>query len=275
MAVLTKLGFIGLPAVRSSLNANDIVLVMGLVFLAMLFIPLTVRRFFDPTPLEPQVRLFILIPIVYAIAVVAAIYPKSAWRFARRKSGEGRPAAGYAASGALAAVAAFVVSLILRFAFNAEGNIFQVLGAEGSFSTAWTQSLQRWPWHLMTFFMTVAIAWMADDCADANNEPAWLRWAEAAALAAICVALQWTVAELFAAVGNPMASTLREHLMSSVTVAAAIGGGLGWFVPYTYRARRRQPASLGTAVQAEAPTGPSLSLARPSDIAPRIPASSV
>src|SRR5262249_29687982 len=186
MGALARLGFTGLSAMRSALNANDIVLVMRLVFLAMLFIPLAVRRFFDPTPLSQDVRLFILIPIIYAIAVVAALYPKSAWRFARRKPGEGRPVAGYAASAILAAAAAFVVSLLLRFAFNSEGNIFEVLGKDGSFATAWAQSLERWPWHLLTFFVTVAIAWMADNYFDANREPAWLRWAEGVALSAIC-----------------------------------------------------------------------------------------
>jgi hypothetical protein len=276
ITALTRLGFTGLPAVRSSLNANDIVLVMGLVFLAILFIPLTVRRFFDPTPLPGEVRLYILIPIVYAIAVVAAIYPKSAWRFARRKPGEGRPAVGYAASGALAAVAAFVVSLILRFAFNAEGNIFQVLAKDGSFATAWAQSLERWPWHLMTFFTTVAIAWMADDRPDSNKEPTWLRWAEAAALSAICVALHWTVVQLFAAAGNPFALVLEQQLLTSLTVAAAIGASIGGFVPYKYRSRARQPAvaAVGIAAPNEKALVPDLTLARPSDISPRIPASS-
>jgi hypothetical protein len=241
---LTQLGFTGLPTMRSPLSANDIVLVMGLVFLAILFIPLVARRFVDPVPLAGQMRLFILIPTIYAISVVAAIYPKSAWRFASREAGESRPVAAYAASAALAAIAAFVVALLLRFAFDAQGNVFQVLAMPGAFAKAWATSLDRWPWQLSTFFVTVAIAWLADDWCDAKPEPAWLRWMEAVALCLICVALQWAVVQLFAAARNPMAEVMLEHLGTTLAIPAVIGAGIGWLVPHTYRLRGRQPATV-------------------------------
>jgi len=252
LAALTQLGFSGLPATRNPLSANDIVLVMGLVFLAMLFIPLMTRRFFDPTPLSNPVRLMILVPLIYAIAVVAAIYPKSAWPFARRNAGDGRPVAGYAASAALAAVAAFLVALLLRFAFDAQGNVFQALATPGAFRAAWLVSLDRWPWQFMTFFVTVAIAWMADDYADRNAEPGWLRWAEAVALCAIFVILQWVVAQLFAAAEPRMAELLRKQIPLLLTTAGATGAGIGWLVPHAYRRRgRRQPVvAIGNAAPA-------------------------
>jgi len=257
LAALTRLGFTGLPALRAPLSANDIVLVMGLVFLAVVFIPLMARRFFEPTPLEAQIRLFILIPVIYAIAVVAAIYPKSAWRFARRDVGGGRPVAAYAASAVLAVAAAFVVSLLLRFAFDANGNVFQALATPDAFARAWTKSLERWPWHFMTFFMTVAIAWMADDWLRQSAEPGWLRWVEAVVMCAICAALQWTVVQLFLAAGSETTATLemlaalQERLPVTLATAAAIGAAIGWFVPHTYRSRGRQTSAV--AVSAAVP----------------------
>ena len=54
--LMVELGFDGLPPPARSLNPHDIVLVVGLVFIAMLFIPLMMRRFFYPDVLPPQVR---------------------------------------------------------------------------------------------------------------------------------------------------------------------------------------------------------------------------
>ena len=101
-ATLTQLGFSGLPAIADPLSAHDIVLVVGLVFLAMLFVPLMVRRFFDPTPLAQPVRALVMVPIIYTIAIVLAIYPKSMWEYARRRTRHQRPVAAYALSGVAA-----------------------------------------------------------------------------------------------------------------------------------------------------------------------------
>ena len=78
-------------------------------------------------PLAPNMRVLVMVPIIYAIAIVSAIYPKSLFPFASRQLGGHRPVAAYALSGLVAAVAAFVVSLLFRFAFDAEGNVFQAL----------------------------------------------------------------------------------------------------------------------------------------------------
>ena len=69
---LAQLGFAGLPAARGPLTSHDVVLVAGLVFLAMLFVPLMMRRFIDPLPMPQNLRILVTVPIVYAIAIVAA-----------------------------------------------------------------------------------------------------------------------------------------------------------------------------------------------------------
>jgi hypothetical protein len=245
-AALTQLGFGGLPALRSPLSAHDIVLVMGLVFLAMLFVPLMLRRFFDPTPLGPNVRVIVMVPIIYAIAIVLAVYPKSMLPFARRVPGGGRPVAAYALSGVAAAAAAFVVSLLFRFAFDSKGNVLQALATHGAFVQAWQVTAQRWPWLLMTGLAAVAIAWAADDhLAEQGPPPRWLRAAETVALALVFGALQWMVLQLLTGQGRTFSFETWVRMMITSTL---IGALIGWFVPHLFRAPGRGGARLRPAL---------------------------
>ena len=237
--VLTRLGFAALPQVTNRLTSNDIVLVVGLVFIAMLFIPLAMRRFFVPEMLPVEVRVLVMVPIVYAIAIVAAIYPKSAWSFATRSVGGQRPYAGYAASGAAAAMAAFIVGVLFRFAFDSNGNVLQTLSAPGAFGKAWATSLERWPWLLMTFFVTISIAWTADDYnGDGLEVPGWLRWAEGGALAIVFTSAQWLVSQLLIA-NAPL--DRMQHLIDAeprmLITAGFVGACFGFLVPSLYRAK--------------------------------------
>ncbi|HEY6512429.1 MAG TPA: hypothetical protein VI032_10645 [Burkholderiaceae bacterium] len=258
---LARLGFSGLPQETHPLTPNDIVLVAGLVFIAMLFIPLMVRRFFDPELLQVQWRVLITVPIVYAIAIVAAIYPKSVWQQARRSASGQRPFAAYAASGVVAACAAFIVGLLFRFAFDSYGNVFQALSTPGAFAKAWSTSLERWPWLLMTLFATISIAWAADDYQPSHAEaPPWLRWAEAAALAAVFVLSEALVVELLVSNAKAAAAllaedserrrillgtaaALTERLPIMLMTGGVIGACIGFLVPSLYRARA-QPRPL-------------------------------
>ncbi|MEF7617584.1 hypothetical protein V4F39_26985 [Aquincola sp. MAHUQ-54] len=244
---LAELGFSPVPEARGPLNSHDLVLVTGIVFLAMLFVPLMTRRIFDPTPLPMSLRVLVMVPIIYAIAIVVAVYPKSVWAFASRKAGERRPVAAYALSGAIAAAAAFLVSLLFRFAFETPGNVLQVLATPGAFSRAWHLTVERWPWLLMTFFATIAIAWAADDHLPGEGvPPRWLRWVEAAALAAVFGLLQWTVLQLFAAVmPADRVARLLESTARMIFTSVLIGGAIGWYVPHMCRAPGRRPRSAG------------------------------
>ena len=237
---LAQLGFAGLPSARGPLTSHDVVLVAGLVFLAMLFVPLMLRRFIDPLPMTQNLRILVTVPIVYAIAIVAAIYPKSVWPFAARQPGGERPFAAYAVSGVIAAAASFAVSLVFRFVFDKSGNIFQSLSTPGAFEEAWTTTLVRWPWLLMTFFVTVAVAWTAD-----NMEPAdpagrlRLRAIEAGSLAIALGLAQWSVLQLLAGASPEAAARLAEAAPRIVGTAIAVGACIGWLVPTMHRTRNR------------------------------------
>jgi hypothetical protein len=235
---LARLGFSGLPQESSPLNSNDIVLVVGLVFIAMLFIPLAIRRFFDHDMLPPDVRVLVMVPIVYAIAIVAAIYPKSVWRGAARSEGGQRPFAAYALSAVGATVAAFFISLLFRFAFDSNGTVFDVLAKPGAFGQAWHTSVERWPWLLMSFFATLSIAWAADDFHGTESVvPKWLRWVEAAALCAVFTLAQWAVIQLLIGISTGHGPSWPELQRRMLITAGAIGACIGFLVPSLYRAR--------------------------------------
>lgn len=238
-AEISKLGFSGLPATPSTLSAHDLVLVSGLVFLAMLFVPLALRRFVSPAPLDQQIRVLIMVPIIYTISIVVAIYPKSVWSFAMRKGAGPRPYAAYATSGLVAAAVAFVVALIFRFAFDTQGNVLQALASPGAFANAWNLSVDRWPWLIMTFFVTVAVAWAADDHVEnPASESLKLRIAEAASLAIVFSVMSWAVVQLLAAGKSPAeAARLLSAMPQMIATSAVIGSCIGWFVPHLYRTR--------------------------------------
>lgn len=237
-ADLSKLGFGGLTAARGPISAHDIVLVIGLVFLALLFIPLMMRRFFDPSMLGLSLRLLIMVPIIYAVAIVSAIYPKSVFPFSTRLDGASRPYAAYALSGAASAAIAFVVSLLFRYAFGSDGTVFQALATPGAFEKAWHVSVERWPWPLMTFFMTVAIAWAADNRPrDSAKAATALRWIEAGSLGAVFCALQWVTIQLLT-LHTTMKLPASAGARMMIT-ALVIGGFVGWFVPHLHRSQGR------------------------------------
>lgn len=242
-ADLSKLGFAGLTAARGPISAHDIVLVIGLVFLALLFIPLMMRRFFDPAMLGLSLRLLIMVPIIYAVAIVSAIYPKSVFPFSTRLESAGRPFAAYALSGAASAAVAFVVSLLFRYSFGSDGTVFQALATPGAFEKAWRTSVERWPWLLMTFFMTVAIAWAADNRPRSTAKSATnLRWIEAASLGVVFCALQWVTIQLLA-----LHTTMQFPPSAGVRMmitALVIGSLIGWFVPHLHRSQGRGTVKL-------------------------------
>lgn len=251
-AALTRLGFPGIGHSRQVLNVHEVFLVAGLIFFGMLLITLVTRRFFSPQPLAPNLRVLIMVPMIYAIAIMLAIYPKAVWPFADIRRVGYRPVAGYAASGALAAGAAFVVSLLFRYVFEYPGNLVEALGSPGRFRDVFAVTIERWPWLLMVFFATVAIAWTADDYVDEPAKaPKWLRAAEAAGLAIAFALLQWMIVELLIAVrAAPAAMLARVPTMAATSLL--IGATIGWFVPHLYRAKLTPPPAVAAvpAVQA-------------------------
>ena len=236
------MGFKGLPKVPDILNAHDLVLVSGLVFIAMLFVPLIIRRFFVDARLGYEMRIVVMVTIIYAVSIVLAIYPKSAWTYAMRRPGQPRPFAAYAVSGLLAASASFFISVLFHFAFDTQGNVLHALATPGAFSQAWNDTTERWPWLLMTFFITVSIAWAADNKEDeAPASRLRLRLIEAATLAAIFGTLAWMVVQLLVAVLPPAdVARILGAQAKMIARSTVIGLIVGAFVPHMYRTRSRR-----------------------------------
>ncbi len=256
-AALAQLGFTGLERPRHALGSHELVLVGGLIFCAMLLVSLATRRFFDPAPLAAGLRMIVMVTLIYVIAIVLAIYPKAVWPFADIRVVGHRPAAAYAVSGLAAAVAALLVSLLFRFVLDEPGNILQLLSTPGRFAKAWIITLERWPWLLMTGFITVAIAWAADDHANTDEPPPrWLRPAEAGGMALVFGLLQWLTVQLL--VGNAPVELQQAWLQKQpqmILTAMAVGGCIGGLVPHLYRRKSRAPVAPVPAVMTAQPTG--------------------
>jgi hypothetical protein len=241
-AALANMGFAGLPDARGSLSLHEVALVAGLIFLAMLLALLIARRFFDPTPLQPNLRVLVMVPIIYAVAIITALYPKAAWEFADIRRVGHRPYAAYLVSGAIAAMAAFGISLLFRYLFEDAGNLLVALSEPGRFERALTATAERWPWLLMTVMTTVAIAFVADNRAsEPGSTPARLRAVEALALAACFAVFQWIVVQLLAQVTRFGAGWYGEEVRLVMT-ASAIGACIGYLVPHLHRRRIRGEA---------------------------------
>jgi len=92
----------------------------------------------------------------------------------------------------------------------------------------------------MTFFITVAVAWAADDRepADANGRLR-LRAIEAASLAVALGLAQWCVLQLLLGSSPEMAARLGDAAPRMVATAVAVGACIGWLVPTMHRSRSR------------------------------------
>lgn len=232
-AALARLGFSGLPYAPGRLSLNELALVGGLVFLVMVLVALIARRFVDPTPLQLNMRVLIMVPLIHTVAVIAALYPKAVWAFADIKRVGHRPYAAYALSGLIAAVAALMISLLFRYLFEDAGNLLVALSEPGRFGKAVTATVERWPWLLLTALNTVAIAFAADNWAvHAESVGKRLRTYEALGLAGCFALFQWIVVQLLAqSLGNWwFAQELRL-----VVTAAVIGACIGYLVPHLHR----------------------------------------
>lgn len=233
--LLAALGFETAPKPMQRLTAHDVFLVGGVIFLTMLFLTLVLNQNLRSTDLAANINLraLFMVPVIYCVAIVAAIYPKSFWPVADIHTVGYRPVMGYVLSGLLAVAAAFVIQLLFRYV---QGGLATMIGP-GGFMKAFRTNLDRWPWLLMNFLMTIAIAWAADNHAlSKEKEPPWLRMSETLGLAAVCGVLQWVTLQLLLAFSsNPgrWDGRIEQMILTSTLVGAIIG----FFVPHYYRAR--------------------------------------
>ncbi|WP_250532351.1 hypothetical protein [Caballeronia sp. ATUFL_F1_KS39] len=236
-STLAKLGFCSVSKPINPMRADDLVLVIGLIFFVVVVV-IVLLGAINGAADAASFRLAVLLPMIYGISIAAAIYPKAAWPYARMKFPGRRPIAAYAICGVLAVAASAPAALILRMVWSNTGNPLDLLIQEGLFSRALNESIQRWPWYVGTFFTTIAIAWAADDYFGVADPPKWLRYAEALALAGFLVLVQFLVLQFFKNDDNLRAFyQLRlEPNRSQIYInSAAIGLCIGFLIPHFYR----------------------------------------
>lgn len=252
--LLAALGFEAAPKPMQRLTAHDIFLVGGVIFLTMLFLTLILNQNLQTTDLAANINLRVLfmVPVIYCVAIVAAIYPKSFWPFADIHTVGYRPVMGYVASGLLAVVAAFLIQLLFRYV---QGGLTTMIGP-GSFMKAIMTNLDRWPWLMMNFLMTIAIAWAADNHAlNKEKEPPWLRLSETLGLAGVCGVLQWVTLQLLLAFSSDP-GRWNGRIDQMILTSTLVGAIIGFFVPHYYRARgSAEPATSGVRGAARFGTG--------------------
>lgn len=232
---LREFGFETSEKPSQMLTAHDIFLVGVVIFLMMLFTTLIINQNFSSINLAADfsVRVLFMVPIIYCVAIAAAIYPKAFWPFADIHQVGSRPIMGYVLSGLLAVVATFLIQLLFRYV---QGGVTEML-SPGAFMKALHTNVDRWPWLLMNFLMTIVIAWAADNHAlSREKEPRWLRLSETLGLAAICGVLQWVTLQLLLMVSsNP--GRLYGKAGQMILTSTLVGGIIGFFVPHYYRMR--------------------------------------
>jgi hypothetical protein len=169
---LKDLGFEQSDEVRNRLSYQDIVAIAGIVFVAMNAGVLPSRTFAPQASVSSSVMIPAMVSIIYALALVVAIYPKGLWRFFDIAALGRRPMGAYLVSATLAAILSLFISLTFKFVFMFPGD----------FVGALKDTQYRWPWLVMTGGITFAIAWAADDYyRKGKDAPPWLRFAERSA----------------------------------------------------------------------------------------------
>ena len=228
-ARLKEMGFVNVEDLPRPLGANEIVLVAALVLIIVNGMGVIYSFFADvESPNRPDLkemfRISVMVSLIYAAAVVIALYPKAVWRFADIRRTMTRPLAPYAVSGLLAVACAFLISVTFNYLFVS----LDKFNERDHFSNVIHDiTSQQWPWFIMTMSITVAIAWVTDDWAlDPGKEPRWLRWAEAVALAVVFSAVQLYVGNMLGRAHDPVRLLLTS---------AILGAAIGFFVPHRYR----------------------------------------
>ncbi|WP_231130489.1 hypothetical protein [Burkholderia cepacia] len=234
---LAQLGFRGVSKPNNPLRADDLVLVVGLIFFVVVIV-IVLLGAINGAAKAASFRIAVLLPMIYGISIVAAVYPKAARGYTQTRLPDRRPIAAYAICGLFAVVATFPAALLLRMIWVNSGNPVDLLVQKGIFLTALNESLQRWPWYVGTFFTTVGIAWATDDYHGAANPPGWLRYVEAVALGLFFVLVQCMVMQFFKSdLGLRIfyENRLEPNLLQIYMNSAGIGICIGFFVPHFYR----------------------------------------
>jgi hypothetical protein len=224
-----QMGFESAHEIGETLNPNQIVTLVAMLFAALLIV-LTVVG--SQMALQRAVFLSIMIASIYGAAVVAAVLLKGRWP----RTDEGRPVLGYLAAGASAVVSAAVLSVIFK-------SLVLMSFHEALFDLRCT-----YPYFALAFMAAAATSFLCDDYAATPADVPWFtRWLEGLAAAGL---LAGTACFVFEALWNtPIDPDRIPRLASLLSAAALIGLIIGATVPTWYRTalRRRQANQLAAA----------------------------
>jgi hypothetical protein len=234
-ADLRRLGFVDPQVAPPGLSANQLVGLFAMLACVLLFGIVTAgsRRQFG---FGQQLLLVAMIAGTYCCAIWCALYPKQRWDMARRSAGGGRPMAAYA----LSAVAAAGIGMLVNFGFKCL--IFAL--DDHTVNRALTDAASSYPWLTLTFTLTAATAFHADN--EAGELGARQRWIEAATQgAAMAAAALITVLWLRELGRGPQGA---EFLARTIALSTLIGAVVGYVVPTAYRdSMRRAQAPVAAA----------------------------
>lgn len=216
---LRELGYDYVDESRSSLDLNQVLTVASVVGL-ILFSGVSIMGAGESA--GSPLFLAVMVAAIYGAAVVCAVAPKVAWRFADITQTGQRPVAAYLISGVLAVGCGLVVQLLFKLI------LFR------SFYDALVDMGRSYPWLFMTFCVAVSLAYLADDWGGrADRAPRWARWAEAAAEGAILGLAYLQVQRMLERI--PDARILESN---RIVIVIAIGLFLGAVVPHWFRNAR-------------------------------------
>jgi hypothetical protein len=225
---LRELGFAGADEGDAILDLNQLLMVVSVVGL-ILFSGISILG--AGTSRGSPLFLAVMVAAIYGCAVVCALAPKLAWRFADIAHTGKRPVAAYLLSGLLGVACGVIVQLLFKLILF--GGFYEALMDMG----------RSYPWLFMTFCVTVTLAFLADDWGGrADREPRWGRAVEAAVAAAVLALAFLQVQSMLAAIPG---ARLMET--SRLVIMVAIGLFLGGVVPHWFRKARSESGGSGAA----------------------------
>jgi hypothetical protein len=166
----------------------------------------------------------VLVALNHCIAAFFALLPKQIWQFADPRQAGERPVLAYLLSGA----ATVTICLPIAYAFY----WMRVHFLTPPLMSFGLQSR----WLALSFALAVALAFACDDAVRREAEPAWLRWAEAAALALVMAGTSGLVVHWIA--NDLQVMTHGKSLPPFWTgslLSACIGALFGATIPRWYR----------------------------------------
>lgn len=226
---LAKMGFQSAHQIGETLNPNQVVTLIAMLF-SVLLIALTVVG----SQMEVQRAFFlsIMVATIYGAAVVAAVLLKGRWP----RTAEERPVLGYLAAGAAAIACGAVLSVIFK------SLLFM------SFYRAVLDLGYTYPYLALAFMAAVATSFLCDDYATTPADAPWFtRWLEGLVAAGLLTGTAYFVWQALPGTGiQPERIPAPVKLLST---AALIGLIIGAIVPTWYRSalHRRQANQVAAA----------------------------